>query len=305
MKGLEFRTFQAPFSMNFRRPLVDFMLQIQISNGTGSAVVIMNRIRYYPIRSLILCLFFLFPSSSFSDETPAQQSMWSDSPPLDLTASERYHALHFVPRYKEADCIVRLKYSFNGPEIRFVRYDLVLGFRRYFAQNEPSAFFFSQHALEADEKGIIYLIYVDSCPRRFELTRAAARFVEAKEPRYKIIVDDKQIKEWPAKSNTGLWIDNPDYDPEYWLQRKKAMRGEGEAFFRVAEYDEKKGDLFAAFLNYGLAVEYLPDGPLREMAMKRKEENQNALTPEKRSFSDEALEQNIKKLQSILKYINK
>lgn len=60
---------------------------------------------------------------------------------MDKTATERYLLLHFVPRYKMAECIVRITYSYKGVGTGYVEFDIDHGFRLYFTQYEPRAFF--------------------------------------------------------------------------------------------------------------------------------------------------------------------
>jgi hypothetical protein len=247
------------------------------------------------------------PMASLSETPKKEDLIWSREIPPDRTAADRHYLFKFVPKYRRDECIVQVDYVFSGSSEDYLAFFLFHGFQLYLFRYQPTAALVSatNSGLKGNQ-GRIFLIYADDCPLRFEITELAARFIEQRDPRYTLHVSRQWIKPGGETIDlSGSWIDDPDYDPEYWKLLKKAMRGDGEALFGVAEHSEKNGNPFAAFMSYGLAVEYLPDGPLREMAMKRKEENQNALTPEKRSISDKALEQNIKKLQSLLKNINK
>lgn len=257
-------------------------------------------------RFLIVGLLLLSPTISFSDEMADQEFMWKQYLPLDMTANEHYFILHFIPRFKQTDCMVRLKYSFSGAAKNSSQFHLDLGFRHYFSENEPSAFFYSQHALEAGQEGIVYYIFIDSCPRRFEMLHNAARFVESKDPHYTIIVDDKPVTKWPTESNDiGFWIDSPQYDPEYWRLFKKALQGDGEAMFHLAGYDHEAVTPPKAYISYAMAVDRLPEGPLRDLAIKRREESWLAVPLDKRDMTRNGLEHDRKKLRSFLDSIGK
>ncbi len=81
------------------------------------------------------------------------------------------------------------------------------------------------------------------------------------------------------------------------------MRGDGEAFLQLAEINKEDGDFLAAFMHYGLAAEFLPEGRARDLSVIGREESRGLLTPDKQAIVDEGLRQNIKLVHSLVEFL--
>ena len=140
-----------------------------------------------------------------------------------------------------------------------------------------------------------YVQFADACNRRFEIADAMAAYVNGKDPRYKIKASHDHVLPGPDTMEAdGLWIDDPDYDPDEWVMRRKAYRGDGEAMFRLAEKIDLITNPNGAYVAYLMAKNCLPPGKLRIEAEKRAKETVSAMAQHFKDQFDHVLELNRK-----------
>lgn len=78
----------------------------------------------------------------------------------------------FSPTYKQTECMVRLEVKFHdGVKVANTEYQLGKQIGRYLVVNEPTA---AAYYFERGRDGFYYMLYVNACPQRFEITERMA-----------------------------------------------------------------------------------------------------------------------------------
>lgn len=96
-------------------------------------------------------------------------------PRPDRTATNAFFK-DFTPRYTMGECMVRLKLKMNkGVKKAAVEHQIAKEFRNYLYTNAPTA---AAHYFEPGRDGYHYIMYVNECPRRLEITRAMTEAVQ-------------------------------------------------------------------------------------------------------------------------------
>jgi hypothetical protein len=136
---------------------------------------------------------------------------WPPKP--DTSAANRYYTTEFKPRFRRADCIVRLDYIYRGP----AKWDGGgLIFREliyYLFTYEPKAAVFAYQGKDMPgEPGsaAMFVQYADLCDRRVEITEAFARYMRRRHGDwYRIHVRHERIEPGPETIDTTgpAWID--------------------------------------------------------------------------------------------------
>ena len=74
----------------------------------------------------------------------------------------------FTPTYKQTECMVRLDVTFHdGVKVANAEYQLGKQIGRYLVIHEPTA---AAYYFERGRDGFYYMLYVNACPQRFEIT---------------------------------------------------------------------------------------------------------------------------------------
>ena len=147
-----------------------------------------------------------------------QEHIWSGAQPPDKTATERHFMLHFTPRYRWEDGLVLVEYQFDGPREEYYEYSLNRLVPIYLYAHETRTLIASgSDSGPVGDKGQLYLMYADECSRRYEITEAAARYIEERDPRFKLAVSREPVSASDMRfRSSGFWIDDPDHNPDFW-----------------------------------------------------------------------------------------
>lgn len=230
----------------------------------------------------------------------------SDDKPLFSDERNRYITLHFQPKYKISDCAISFDLGFNKGDEQFMDF-IEDAFQRYVSYHEPKVgFMFLQHlrspklSSTPKIKSIIQyeLILSDQCDRKDQI------FLDMVTYTLKQHGDSFSIRRHTEKKSelklSRYWIDSPDYNPDYWATLHKAVRGDGEALYKMTEFQEEN-DHGGRHLYMSLAEIFLPDGLLKEKAKFGKLEAFKKMFPDQQKQADKAIEywvQNIQKYKS-------
>lgn len=186
------------------------------------------------------------------------------SAPLISNEIERHFIMEFVPKYEIADCVIRFSLTQNEKAPSYVD-DLNIAFWRYLGEHEPKiGMMIYQNWIWPDH--VIY--FADQCDRRNEIFEGMQGSVD----RYfgeKLSIERLPIAK-PVKAFGRLWLDSPDYNPDYWPIYHRAVRKDGAAFLELLRY-ELKSDFSRQHLYYSLAYHYLPEGALKTAAQQGKD----------------------------------
>lgn len=136
---------------------------------------------------------------------------WPPRP--DKSAAIRHYATEFKPRYRRADCLVRLDYLYRGPEKWGGRELMFRELSYYLSTYEPKAAAFAYGSRGMPEMpGFIamFVQYYDQCDRRIEIAEAFARYLRRRHGDwYRIRVHHERIEPGPDTLDTTgpAWID--------------------------------------------------------------------------------------------------
>ena len=190
---------------------------------------------------------------------------------IDKTAMEKYYLFDFEPKYKKAECLVRIDFIFNGTPDERYRPPLGILFEQYLWVHEPKSGVFDMVSETVVNSPVSAYI---------QFAEAMVRYANETDPRYKITVSDKKVL--PGRDTMmaeGSWIDDSNYDPEKDRLWKRAVRGDAEAIFLSAEKMDPVMDLKGIYIQYMWAANCLPSSPLRTEAEKRAREKRAAMPP--------------------------
>ena len=237
--------------------------------------------------------------------------------PLFSDKLNRYMTLEFIPKYKASDCSVRFNVHVKNSQFEHNK-AIHNAFYRYVSYNEPTAGFLyllempAPTDIQKPDVGYIIrynLTFADQCDRRIEIFQAMVAYahdlhgnvfsikqVPIKEP----IKPVKGSLNNQKKSNSGFWIDGPDYNPDYWPTYHKAMRGDGVALYAMVELQDAD-EHQSRYLFMSLAETFLPQGDLKDKAHNEKEGIFKNLYPDQKERIEQVImnwKQKIEKYQS-------
>jgi len=127
------------------------------------------------IRTTLHTAIVTFVALSFSGDALAISNSCKDKSCPDRTATNAFFK-GFTPRYTMGECMVRLKLNIQkGAKEAAVEHQIAKEFRNYLYTNAPTA---AAHYFEPGRDGYHYMMYVNACPRRFEITKAMLQAVQ-------------------------------------------------------------------------------------------------------------------------------
>lgn len=254
--------------------------------------------------ALFLLVILLFAAPARGDEANKAVSTgewrWTLS---DKTAVDRHYIFKFQPRFKRRECIIKFEYVFRNLWENWPETSLFGLFESYLWKHEPAAGIFQMDVAPSNgHPAVAYVMLSDECDRRFEIAESMAKFATESDLRYEVKASREHVLPGPYTiDNTGYWIDDPDYDPKRWKTIQKAMQGDGEAIFQMAEEVDREPvaegsltNLIGAYTTYVRAAECLPSGSLRDEALKRSQDRWSKMPPESRDRARNVVEINRK-----------
>jgi len=230
----------------------------------------------------------------------------SDDKPLFSDERNRYITFHFQPKYKISDCAISFDLRINKGDDQYMTI-MPETLQRYVSYHEPQVGFmvvqylrFRKNGLIPKAKSIIQyeLILSDQCDRKDQVFEKMIAYTQNQHGDSFSIERNREKK--PELKLSRYWIDSPDYNPDYWSTFHKAVRGDGEALYKMIKLQEKHNHS-GRHLYMSLAEIFLPDGPLKEKAKSGKSEAFNRMFPDQQKQADKAVEywkKNIQKYKS-------
>lgn len=214
--------------------------------------------------------------------------------PLISDEVNRYLVMEFIPKYRVDECVVSFAVHLKDETSGYLD-EVNLAFWRYITKHEPKI----GTMIYQNYPGPDHFVYfADQCDRRDEIFVGMAENVE-KHFGDKMAIERLPV-EVPVQGFMRLWVDSPDYDPDFWPTLHRATRGEGEAFLALVDF-VKPHDHIVRHLYLALAEFYLSDGPLKDKARQRKEAALKEMTPDFQEGADKIIEswkQNIQRYQT-------
>lgn len=115
------------------------------------------------LTALLLASFVAFAAS----DALAISAECKNQPRPDRSAVDAFFKT-FSPTYKQTECMVRLDVTFHdGVKVANTEYQLGKQIGRYLVIHEPTA---AAYYFERGRDGFYYMLYVNACPQRFEIT---------------------------------------------------------------------------------------------------------------------------------------
>ena len=126
----------------------------------------------------------------------------------------------------------------------------------------------------------VILQFPDQCPRRSEMAVDLGKFIEQQNTDFSsaLAVNQDQAREKLLTSGS-LWTDGHGYDAAYWPEYHKAVRGDAEALYWVAELMKKDQNEIGAAIHYRWAENCSTDAELKAKARNQADQIISSLHP--------------------------
>jgi len=226
----------------------------------------------------------------------------SSSPAADLLFTNE-QLLEFQPRYRQADCFVKLEVAAADVEQvgrinEYSLYRAVVSARNRIAPDVllPSITF----NREVVGGLFVYfgrLHYATQCERRFEITEKIRHsLIGLNGIDVRILPDALAEEALVEPMNMGFWVDSPNYDPQLWSLLQRMWKGDPQALLTLGERSLAEGNFEGAFQSFGVAAMRLPEGSDRVRAIAGRDRAWEKIPPEHRERARESVKQNEKSL---------